>query len=403
MSLASGTTGSVVTVSESNCPRAVVLNVATLLVACDGRRATPGPCGPSMLFERERTIGGALYRIGWSATKSATGEEACGSRDRRTTVCRPGDRSWAARLLLTSHVDLRCGLAGRSSGVVTTGSSRWPSVWAGRLPGGDCLLRTAFAGRFPAALTLIPASLAADDDEPCPRSCGVVGADRLDPERFDAAAEEATRGAASDPADDCTLGLRIIAGLLLDAAVAATILLPVLVVDFTPLADETGGGGWVSTSDTVGIGAGGVGFTVGGAEIAVPVGEVAEGAVDCCLADGGSGGGGISKAAAAVLADTASSTEIASSYEAGGDANRAVGRGPDVEGPLDFFRMECGGGWFEDDGFGSFLPGTSCPEVSWRAWPGSGSWLSLPRRPGPNCSESISNCMPSGMRRRAYL
>ena len=178
----------------------------------------------------------------------------------------------------------------------------------------------------------------------------MVGIDRLDPERFDAVAE-ATREPASDPPD----GRRTITGFLLDAAVAATILLPVLVVDFPPLVDGAGGGGWVSTSDTVGIGAGGVVFIVGDAEIVVPVGEVGEGPVDCCLADKGSGGGGISKAAAAVLADTASSTEIASSYEAGGDAKRAVGRGPDVEGPLDFFRMDCGGGGFEEDGVGSFL------------------------------------------------
>ena len=265
-------------------------------------------------------------------------------------VCRPGDSSWAAILSLTSHVDLRCGLAGRSCCVITAGSFCWSSAWAGKLREADCLLGTAFAGRFPAALALIPASLVADDDEPCPGSCGVVGVDRLDPERFDDVVE-ATRGPASDPPD----GLRTITGFLLDAAVAATILLPVLLVDFPPLVDEVGGGGWVSISGTVGIGAGGVSFTAGDADIVVPVGEVGEGAVDCCLAGKGSGGGGISKAAATVPADTASSTEMASSYEAGGDAKRAVGRGPDADGPLDFFRMDCGGGGFEDNGVGSFL------------------------------------------------
>lgn len=76
MSLASGTTGSDVTVSESNWPRAIVLAMATLLVACDGRSATPGSrsrCGRSELLERDRTIGGAPCPNVWSITNPATG------------------------------------------------------------------------------------------------------------------------------------------------------------------------------------------------------------------------------------------------------------------------------------------------------------------------------------------
>jgi hypothetical protein len=135
---------------------------------------------------------------------------------------------------------------------------------------------------------------------------------------------------------------------------AATILLPVLVADFPPLAGMAGGGGGISASDTVGKGAGGEGFGEGGEEM-FAIGEAAGGAACCRCADGGSGGGGISDAVATVLAGTSSSAETASSYEAGGDANRAVGRGPEAEGPLDFFRMECGGGGLDDEGIGPVL------------------------------------------------
>ena len=58
---------------------------------------------------------------------------------------------------------------------------------------------------------------------------------------------------------------------------------------------------------------------------------------------------------AAGLVDTASALWIASSLVVGGDANRAVGRGPDAEGPLDFFRMGCDGGGLEDDGVNPLL------------------------------------------------
>lgn len=207
----------------------------------------------------------------------------------------------------------------------------------------------AFAGRFPAALALMPASLPWDDDEPCPRSCEVVGVVRLDPERFDAVTYPATRVPVSDPADDCELGLRTMTGLLLDAAVAATILLPALLVTFSPLAGKTDGGGRISVPGMLGLGAEGADFVVGDEWVSAGV----EGEIACCsLDDAGSGGGGISEAPTGVRVVPSSPTVIASSYDAGGDAKRAVGRGPDAEGPLDFFKMECGGAGLDDDGVG---------------------------------------------------
>lgn len=52
---------------------------------------------------------------------------------------------------------------------------------------------------------------------------------------------------------------------------------------------------------------------------------------------------------AAVLPDEVSSSFGVSSSESWGETNLAVGRGPDVEGPLDFFSMGCGGGGLEED------------------------------------------------------
>lgn len=159
----------------------------------------------------------------------------------------------------------------------------------------------------------------------------------------------------SDPPDDCELSLRVITGFLFDAAVAATIFLPELAAVFPPLADETDGAGRNSPSDTVGMGDEGLCSTTGAGKV-FTAGEATKGATACFfLADGGSGGGGIPEAITAVLADASSSTEMASSYKARGDANRAVGRGPDAEGPLDFFRMECVGCGLEDEGGGPFL------------------------------------------------
>lgn len=181
MSLASGTTGSAVTVSESNCPRAVVMKVATLLVACDGRRATPG--SRSVLFERERTIGGPLCRLGWSTAKPATGGEECASIGRREAACGPWNGSRVSILPLVSQVDLRCGLGSRVCPVCPD-SSPSPLAPAGKLRKEGRLLDTAFAGRFPAALALIPVSLVCGDEELCPDICDVVGNDRLE-DRFD--------------------------------------------------------------------------------------------------------------------------------------------------------------------------------------------------------------------------
>lgn len=52
---------------------------------------------------------------------------------------------------------------------------------------------------------------------------------------------------------------------------------------------------------------------------------------------------------AATLPDDESSSLETSSSESCGETNLAVGRGPDVEGPLDFFRIGCGGGGLDDD------------------------------------------------------
>ena len=52
---------------------------------------------------------------------------------------------------------------------------------------------------------------------------------------------------------------------------------------------------------------------------------------------------------AAVLPEDVSLSLAASSSESCGETNLAVGRGPDVEGPRDFFRIGCGGGGREDD------------------------------------------------------
>lgn len=53
----------------------------------------------------------------------------------------------------------------------------------------------------------------------------------------------------------------------------------------------------------------------------------------------GSGEGGCTITCELVPADELSSVSLSDS---GGEINRAVGRGPAIEGPLDFFRMGCG-------------------------------------------------------------
>lgn len=101
--------------------------------------------------------------------------------------------------------------------------------------------------------------------------------------------------------------------------------------------------------------------------------------------DGGRGGGGIAGAAiatalAAVLVDAVSRSWTASSPEVGGDANRAVGRGPDEEGPLDFFKIGWAGGGREDEGVNPFLLVEEvdlCPGLP--GSPPAGSWASVSR------------------------
>lgn len=50
----------------------------------------------------------------------------------------------------------------------------------------------------------------------------------------------------------------------------------------------------------------------------------------------------------------ASPGDDSSSSDSGGETNRAVGRGPDVEGPLGFFKMGCEGGGLLDEGWYGF-------------------------------------------------
>jgi hypothetical protein len=64
-----------------------------------------------------------------------------------------------------------------------------------------------------------------------------------------------------------------------------------------------------------------------------------------------------SRCAAAVLLDELSSSGRDSSSESGGEANRAVGRGPVLESPLDFFKMGCGGGGRLDEAESSLIVG----------------------------------------------
>lgn len=86
-------------------------------------------------------------------------------------------------------------------------------------------------------------------------------------------------------------------------------------------------------------------------------GELAEVVFCLCFTDKGNGGGGISELSTEVVLDDAASPSFpVSSPEAGGEANRAVGRGPDEDGPLDFFRIGCGGGGLEEEGVNPFFP-----------------------------------------------
>lgn len=160
------------------------------------------------------------------------------------------------------------------------------------------------AGRFPAALALkVEASWSVEEPElPC--DFGV-------PDLPEASTTEVKprcvvelrdpEGDISDPvADDCELGLRGIAGRRLEVDELATnFLLPGATTFFSTLGGTTR----------------------------------------------------ISAPPVAVLPDDTSwPSLLASSSDPRGEMNRAVGRGPDAEGPLGFFNIEAGGGGLEDDG-----------------------------------------------------
>lgn len=49
-------------------------------------------------------------------------------------------------------------------------------------------------------------------------------------------------------------------------------------------------------------------------------------------------------------------SSLPSSLETGGDTNPTVGRDPEADGPLDFFRIGWGGGGREEDGVGNLPP-----------------------------------------------
>lgn len=96
---------------------------------------------------------------------------------------------------------------------------------------------------------------------------------------------------------------------------------------------------------------GGVGLDVDSGDL-VRGASVAGGRLCLFLIRDGRGGGGIAAAAAAaaaaasaavatdeVVLDSSSLPLIDSGSVFGSDANRAVGRGPEEEGPRDFFRM----------------------------------------------------------------
>jgi hypothetical protein len=169
--------------------------------------------------------------------------------------------------------------------------------------------------------------------------------------------EFASRDPVSEPAEDCELALRGITGLRLDAAVEATIF-RVGVAPFSPFPDGAGGGrislcGGVAVaafSRLMDDGNGGGGISDGAFGVGVS-GAFVDSSSACVS---GIGGGGISEETAVLPEDTSPSL-ISSSSEPAGDTKRAVGRGPEAEGPLDFFRIGCRGGGLEEEGVGDFV------------------------------------------------
>jgi len=197
-------------------------------------------------------------------------------------------------------------------------------------------------------------------------------------------AETASREPPSEPADDCELALRDITGLRLEAAVEATIFL-VGVAPFSPLPVEEIGGGRISAGD------GGIAvmavfsrfIVAGNGGGAIPDNGFCTGAIGAAAEAAsfrltGGGGGGMSDETAVLPEDTSPSLTSSSSDPAG-DTKRAVGRGPEVEGPLDFLSIGWVGGGLEDEGVGYFVFDfdelDSCP-WSWLAG-GTATRLSL--------------------------
>lgn len=202
---------------------------------------------------------------------------------------------------------------------------------------------------------------------------GWEAVDRFGLERFAAVTKPATRGGpVSDPAEDCELVLRTITGFLRDPAFITATFLPVEAVPLPALVGGAWADGRASAPDTVvadgearagPVGGGGGGGIIFDAREAVAGGVM--GGVR--LTDNGSGGGSISEEVAAVPVETPLLAKAATSTDPGGDTKRAVGRGPDAEGPLDFFKMGWGGGGLEEEGVSDFIPSArlnSCPE--WR-------------------------------------
>lgn len=80
----------------------------------------------------------------------------------------------------------------------------------------------------------------------------------------------------------------------------------------------------------------------------LPAGDAFSGADTALAAGGDSVDIAISKPVIAVLPDEGMSLSLPpSSSDSGGDANRAVGFGPEDNGFLDFFKIGCDGGGFE--------------------------------------------------------
>lgn len=294
-----------------------------------------------VVLERVRTMGGALT-LSAPPPRSAT-NPATGGGGRRVPEPRSGV---VLEVRVVSQVDLRCG-----GGTVSACSrdSGWggcsSSSWGGALHG--------FNGRFPSAFIESPEdSLVCDDED----------VSSWDPARADAGRFMGALGLAaatmveadlcepvSDPWDECELALRGITGLRL-VAVEATIrlvgagpfspaprcrvsgCLPALI--FSRLVERGfGGGGILDTPVVVDV------FVAAAGAVFSPFSGMAGGRVE----------------ETAILPEERPSSSLpSSSTESSGTAKRAVGRGLEDEGPLEFFRIGCAGGGREDEGVGRF-------------------------------------------------